>query len=150
MGEYRYSVGPECVFKAKLNRRIALIELGGEVALKPPIGFLEVRPDLNGLAQDGRGKIQQLKCLISRQPIDHKRGPIEDTILKLLVYGGQQMPEIQMGISKIRKSMGEFAHRKKEGGIGAEELPMEKRRNQTSCQRLKIPIGCRFAFEGSG
>ena len=61
--------------------------------------------DLAGLTEDDKPSIQQLKGLIRRQPIDHKRGPIEDKILKLLVYGDQQLPETQNGNRGIRKSL---------------------------------------------
>ena len=36
-------------------------------------------------------KMQELKDLARRRPIDRKRGPIGDKISKLLVYGEKQM-----------------------------------------------------------
>ena len=48
-------------------------------------------------------KIQDLNGLMGIQPIDQKRGPIEDKILKLLVNGDQQMHETQVKIEKIRQ-----------------------------------------------
>ena len=48
-------------------------------------------------------KIQDLNGLMGIQPIDQKRGPIEDKILKLLVNGDQQMHEAQVKIEKIRQ-----------------------------------------------
>ena len=56
------------------------------------IGLLEASSDLTGLKESTKQNIQQLRGLIIKQPIDPKRGLIEDKILKLLVYGGQQMP----------------------------------------------------------
>ena len=72
------------------------------------------------LASDGATaeKIQELKGLMSRQPIDHKRAPVEEVILKLLVYGDQQMPATQVGIGKTRPSLKDFVKRQK-GGINS-------------------------------
>ena len=71
--------------------------------------------DLTRAKEDDNRNIQQLKGLIIRHPVAPKRGPIEDKILKLLVYGDQQIPENQIRIGEIRKSLTEFAHRRKEG-----------------------------------
>ena len=46
------------------------------------------------------GNIQELNGIMSRKPIERKRGPIGDRIAKLLVYGDQLMPETQI---KLRK-----------------------------------------------
>ena len=76
-------------------------------------------------------KIQELKGLMARQPIGHRRGPIEGKILKLLVYGDQQIPENQIRIGEIRKSLTEFAHRRKEG-VFADEWHKQEGPNMLS------------------
>ena len=45
-------------------------------------------------------KIQELKDLMIRRPIDRKMGPIGEKILKLLGYGDQQMSETKIKIAK--------------------------------------------------
>ena len=45
-------------------------------------------------------KVQELKGLTTAQPIDPKRCPVEDEILKLLVYGDRQMPETKVKLGK--------------------------------------------------
>ena len=73
-------------------------------------------------------KIQELKGLIGCQPIDHKRGPIEDGILKLLVYGDRQMPETQVRIGGGGKAcFGRFRKEaKRRRGIFAEDSRKER------------------------
>ena len=83
-GEYRYSVLPECVFLRR-NRSGKLRSSSWGCALKNFIGFLDLFPDLTGLQKANKENIQKRRGLITRQPIDHKRGPIGDKILKLLV-----------------------------------------------------------------
>ena len=78
-----------------LNRQIALVDLGFGGGLKDFLGYMEM---VSGGAT--AAKIQELKDLTTRQPIERKRGPTDDKILKLLVYGGQQMPETQIKIGK--------------------------------------------------
>ena len=112
MGEYRYSDGPECFFTEKLNRQIALREFWGG-SLKTFVGFLGLSSDLTGLAKDTKKNIQQLKGLVRSQPIDRKRGPIENKILKLLGHGDQQMPGGPSSIGDIRKALWGFALRQK-------------------------------------
>ena len=65
--------------------------------------------------------IQQLKGILNRQPIDRKLGPVADRISKLLVYGDQQMPDAQIKIGEIGKSINDFARRRRE-----EKKPEEK------------------------
>ena len=55
---------------------------GGDV-LKDFLEYMEMMPD--GAMGDN---IQELNCIMSRQPIDRKLLPVEGRILKLLVYGG--------------------------------------------------------------
>ena len=74
-------------FKENLNHKIAHSELGGGGDLKQFLEYMEMAPD--GAAADN---IQELKGIASRQPIGHKRGPVDDRILKLLVYGDQLTP----------------------------------------------------------
>ena len=66
--------------------------------------------------------IQELKDLMSRQPSIAKRGPIESKILKLLVYGGQQMPDAPFKIDLIRKALKGSTIQRKRGGIRAKSL----------------------------
>ena len=103
------------VFMGKLSRRIALNELGGGSPGTFPV-FLKVSGDhtvFTGSAK--KKKVHQLGDLINRQPNGRKRGPIEDKISTMLVYGDKQMPVAQIRIEKIRKALWEFAHQLKEG-----------------------------------
>ena len=54
------------------------------------------------MKEGDKQNIRQLEGLISRHPIGHKRCLIEDTISKLLVNGGQKMPETKVRIAEIR------------------------------------------------
>ena len=70
-------LGPDVFLKGELNQS----ELGGG-ALKTFLGFTDVSSGLSGLNKGDTQKIQELKGLIGRQPIDRKRGTGEDEILK--------------------------------------------------------------------
>ena len=70
----------------------------GGAVLTTFLDFLDASSDLTGLTDNANQMIQQLGDIISRQPIDRKRGPIEDKISKLLVYGDKQMPGAQIRI----------------------------------------------------
>ena len=74
---------------------------GGRGSLRTFIGFLGVSSDFTGLTKGAKQKIQQLRRLIIRLPMVHKRAPIADKMWKSLVYGDQQMPETQIRIEKI-------------------------------------------------
>ena len=96
---------------------------GGGGALKDFLEYMKV-------VSDGASakKIQELKDLTRRrQPIDPKRGPIEDAILKLLVYGDQQVPGTQIKIGVIRRSLRDFVRRQKEGVKFAHKNYMRKK-----------------------
>ena len=69
------------------------------------------------MAPDGAitAKIQGLKDLMIRQPIDRKRGSIDGRILKLLRYGDQLMPEKHSKIEAIWQELKDFVRRQKEG-----------------------------------
>ena len=71
---------------------------------------MEMAPD--GVATH---KMKELQDLMSRQPIDRKRGPVEDKISKLLVCGGQQMHGAQIKIAEIRRSLKDFVRQQEEG-----------------------------------
>ena len=95
-------------------------------------------------------EIQELECLIGGQPIGHKRGPIEDEILKFLGYGDRKMPEAQVRIGKIRHDLGDFATHQTEGGKFAQKnyIKQETKSNNLSMAR---GFGCfRFPPKGSG
>ena len=59
---------------------------------------------------------------MSIQPIDRKRRPIEDKILKLLVYGGQQMHGAQIIIEDIRQALKDFARQQRAKGRNLHEI----------------------------
>ena len=59
-------------------------------------------------------KIQELEGLITRRPVDRKRGPIGGEILKLLVFGDQQCPIDQVRIGGKREDLLDFVMGKKE------------------------------------
>ena len=112
--------------------------------------------DLAGLKEDNRQNIQQLKGLVFRHPIDRKPGPIEDKILKLLVFWDQQIPGTQVRIGEIRESLKEFAHRQKEGRKFAQKNYAMRRngiKQVASDLRLMassdFPLGETDDFEGS-
>ena len=64
-----------------------------------------------------RDNIPELKGIMSRKPIDRKRGPVDDRIPKLLVYGDQQTHETQFKIEEIRQSLNDLVRHQKEGGF---------------------------------
>ena len=105
-------LGPNVLFKENLNRQITISELGWGGSPKDILEYMEMAPE--GIIA---ANIQQLKDLIRRQPIDHKRGPTEDKILKLLAYGDHQMPATKIKIGDIRQSLNDFAGKGKEGKI---------------------------------
>ena len=73
----------------------------------------------SGLPRSDEGatqKMQELECLIWRQPIAHKRGPIEDEICKLLVYGDRKLPGTQVRIEKVMQALGIRRRREKKEG----------------------------------
>ena len=60
-------------------------------------------------------KIQELKGLMIRRPIDHRRGPTEDRISKLSVYGGQQMHGAKIKIGEVRQALNYCVRKQREG-----------------------------------
>ena len=53
--------------------------------------------------------IQELQGIMSRKRIGRKRGPLGDRISKLLVYGGQIMPETKIKIGGgVMQSLKDF------------------------------------------
>ena len=85
LGEYRYSGGPKCLLVGNWAGELRSSSWDGIRLIKTFDGFLEAASDLTGLTKDNKQKIQQSQGLKIRQPIDHKRGTIEDKILQLLV-----------------------------------------------------------------
>ena len=75
-------LGPSVCSRWKLNREIAIDELGG--ALKTLLEYMDEASNSDDVAAE---EIQELKGLTSGQPIDHNRGPVDGDSLKLLVYG---------------------------------------------------------------
>ena len=75
--------------RANIDRQIATNALRRGGALKDLVS-----------GATATNKIQDLKDLMGMQPIGRNRGPIGGKILKLLVYGAQQVHETQnkMGI----------------------------------------------------
>ena len=74
-------------------------------------------------------KIRELKDLMRGQPIDQKVGPFDDKILKLLGYGGRQMPQTQIRIGGIRQGLNDFARQRKEGVNSRERIAFGRERN---------------------
>ena len=97
-------------FKENINRQNATNELRWGDALKDFSEYMETVPRGAKTA-----KIQELKGLMRRHPIDHERGPPADTILKLLVCGDRQTPEPKIKI-EIRRPLKDCARQKKGGG----------------------------------
>ena len=75
-----------CSLKRSSSGKLQSLSLDGG-ALKDFLEYMEMAPV--GAATDD---IQELKGVMRRQPVDHKRGPFAKRILKLLVYGGQLIP----------------------------------------------------------
>ena len=87
-------MGHNVCFKEDAIRKIAIYELG-EGDFKDFLGYMEMVP--NGAITE---KIQELRDKMSRQPIDAKRGTIEDKISKLLVYGDFQCMGRKLKLAK--------------------------------------------------
>ena len=96
--------------------------MGG--ALKTCLGYMGAA---SGVDEADTMNIQDLGDLIRRKPIDRKRGPIEDKILKLLVYGGQKMRENQVIVGEIRQDLEGFVGRQKAGMESAQKNYIRKR-----------------------
>ena len=78
--------------------------------------------------------IQELKGVMRRKPIAREGGPIEDRILKLLIYGGQQMhdAQIKLGGSENRWKSSEDNRKRKRGcGICEENRTPRKMQLRT-------------------
>ena len=80
--------------------------------------FLEYSAMVSGGA--ATKNIQELKGARRRQRIDCNCGPVTYRILKLLVYGEQQVRETQINIGGIRESVKCFTRQKKINDICAE------------------------------
>ena len=61
------------------------------------------------------GNIQELRGLMSSNPIDRKGGSDGGVISKQLIYGDKQMPDTQIKIERISESPNDFVRKQKEG-----------------------------------
>ena len=91
-----------------------------------PKGVLEYQEMLPGGA--ATKDILELKGLMSDQPIARKGGPIGCRILKLLINGGQQMPETQVKIEITREESGEFVRKQQEGSKPTKKITLKARK----------------------
>ena len=112
MCEYGYSIAPYVRFKDGITRQIAINDLAGGG------GDLKDIPEHMAMAPDGAitAKIQELKDLMSRQPIGRIRGPIADKISKLSGYGDHQVHWAKVKIGKIRRELKDFVRHQKGRG----------------------------------
>ena len=79
------------------GRQITASELERGDDIEDILGYMEAVSEVAAAE-----KIQELKDLTRRQPVDRKRGRSRGGS-KLLAYGGQQMPETQIKIEEIRQ-----------------------------------------------
>ena len=103
-------VGHNAFLEENIGREIAIGELTGGDALKDFLEYMEMASE-GAKTKD----IQSLTGLMGRQPIAHNGGPIGDWILKLLIYGAQQMHDAGIKIERIGEAFCEFVRKQKEG-----------------------------------
>ena len=126
---------PNVSLKENLDRQIAPGELGRGEALKDFLGFTDMVAD--GATTHS---IQQLKGIMSRQPIDCKRGTVDDRILKSLGYGRQQMQAAKIKTEAVRQSLKYFTRQQKEEEerVAKHNYIRKQKWNYSSSQRIAI------------
>ena len=110
-------LGHKAFFIENANRKIAMCDLGRGDGLQ---GFHEYLEMVSGGAM--AKAMLELKVLMIRQPIARTVAHIEDRILKLLSYGGQQLHVAQIKLARIRGELQEFV--RKMGEEEESEFPM--------------------------